>query len=167
MLGLDFIVILKKAHCMFIWTILKFRGKSTPPIWRPEVMWRHVWSREWKRSTDMCVYEHTWARSTDNFNGYLALSNFSNFTTNTHGTPNTRFFHGYNGTDCSTPITRFFTFQFWKTPITHFFLPKFEKKNMKKRVFGVPCVFVVKLEKLDNAKYPLKLSVSYRPRIIL
>ena len=29
---------------------------------------------------------------TDNFNAYLALSNFSNFTTNTHGTPNTRFF---------------------------------------------------------------------------
>ena len=55
----------------------------------------------------------------------------------------------------------FFTFQFWKTPITHFFLPNFEKKNMKKRVFGVPCVFVVKLEKLDNAKYPLKLSVQF------
>ena len=33
---------------------------------------------------------------------------------------------------------------------------------MKKRVFGVPCVFVVKLEKLDNAKYPLKLSVTAR-----
>ena len=33
---------------------------------------------------------------------------------------------------------------------------------MKKRVFGVPCVFVVKLEKLDNAKYPLKLSVLNR-----
>ena len=28
---------------------------------------------------------------TDNFNAYLALSNFSNFTTNTHGTPNTPF----------------------------------------------------------------------------
>ena len=50
MFGLDFMVILKKALCMFIWTILKFHGKSTPPIWRREVMWRHVWSREWKRS---------------------------------------------------------------------------------------------------------------------
>ena len=42
MLGLDFTVILKKALCMFIWTILKFRAKSTPPIWRPEGVWRHV-----------------------------------------------------------------------------------------------------------------------------
>ena len=50
------------------------------------------------------------------------------------------------------PITRFFTFQFWKTPITHFFLPNFEKITMKKRVFGVHHLFVVKLEKLDNAK---------------
>ena len=33
---------------------------------------------------------------------------------------------------------------------------------MKKRVFGVPCGFVVKLEKLDNAKYPLKFSVFSR-----
>ena len=28
MLGLDFTVILKKALCMFIWTILKFRAKK-------------------------------------------------------------------------------------------------------------------------------------------
>ena len=42
--------------------------------------------------------------------------------------------------------------------ITHFFLPNFEKNHVK-RVFGVPCVFVVKLEKLDNNKYPLKLSL--------
>ena len=42
MLGLDFTVILKKALCMFIWTILKFHAKSSPPIWRPEGVWRHV-----------------------------------------------------------------------------------------------------------------------------
>ena len=42
MLGLDFTVFLKKALCMFIWTILKFRAKSSPPIWRPEGVWRHV-----------------------------------------------------------------------------------------------------------------------------
>ena len=33
---------------------------------------------------------------------------------------------------------------------------------MKKRVFGVPCAFVVKLEKLDNNKYPLTFSVWSR-----
>ena len=31
-LGLDFTVILKKALCMFMWTILKFRAKSSPQI---------------------------------------------------------------------------------------------------------------------------------------
>ena len=102
------------------------------------------------------------ASYTDNFNAYLALSNFSNFTTNRWCTPNTRFFMGKMGTDTPitrTPITRFFTFQFWKTPITRFFLPSFEKITMKKRVFGVHHLFVVKLEKLDNAKTPIKISV--------
>ena len=41
-LGVDFTVILKKALCMFIRTILKFGAKSSPPIWRPEGVWRHV-----------------------------------------------------------------------------------------------------------------------------
>ena len=59
------------------------------------------------------------------------------------------------GTD--TPITRFFTFQFWKTPITHFFLPNFEKITMKKRVFGVHHLFVVKLEKIGQRQIDVKI----------
>ena len=95
---------------------------------------------------------------TDNFNGYLALSNFSNFTTNTHGTPNTRFFMG-TMVQIAPHQLHVFYLSILKNANYPFFSSQFWKKNMKKRVFGVPCVFVVKLEKLDNAKYPLKLSV--------
>ena len=55
----------------------------------------------------------------------------------------------------------FLPFNFDKRQLTIFSFPILKKITMKKRVFGVPCVFVVKLEKLDNNKYPLKLSVSW------
>ena len=42
--------------------------------------------------------------------------------------PGTPITHNLMGNDCSTPITRFFP-------------PNFEKKNMKKCVFGVPCIW--------------------------
>ena len=60
---------------------------------------------------------------------------------------------GIMGTDTitRTPITRFLPFNFEKRQLPVFFLPNFEKITMKKRVFGVHHLFVVKLEKLDNA----------------
>ena len=101
---------------------------------------------------------------TENFNGYLVLSNFSNFTTNTHGTPNTHFFMGTMVQIAPHQLHVFLPFNFEKRQLPIFFFPIL-KKNMKKRVLGVPCVFVVKLEKLDNAKYPLKLSVHEQTTI--
>ena len=95
---------------------------------------------------------------TDNFNGDLALSNFSNFTTNTHGTPNTRFFMGTMVQIAPHQLHVFLPI-ILKNANYPFFSSQFWKKYMKKCVFGIPCVFAVKLEKLDNAKYPLKFSV--------
>ena len=86
-----------------------------------------------------------------NFNSYLVLSNFSNFTTNRWCTPNTRFFMGTMGTDGYTNYT-FFYLSILKNANYPFFLPNFEEITMKKRVFGVHHLFVVKLEKLDNTK---------------
>ena len=67
--------------------------------------------------------------NTDNFNGYLALFNFSNFTTKTNGTPNTRFFMGTMVQIAPHQIHVFFLpFNFEKRQLPIFFLPNFEKK---------------------------------------
>ena len=78
--------------------------------------------------------EKTPKSNTDNFNAYLALSNFSNSTTNWR-------FLKFKGK--KTPITRKKNANYpWKKWVIGVFLPlNFEKRQ-----------FVVKLEKLDNAK---------------
>ena len=103
-----------------------------------------------------------WWMHTDNFNAYLALSNFSNFTTNRWCTPNTRFFMViFSKLGRKKRVIG--VFQNWKVKkrvigvrVIGVSVPIIP---MKKRVFGVHHLFVVKLEKLDNAKYALKLSV--------
>ena len=74
-------------------------------------------------------------KNTDIFNAYLALSNFSIFTTNRWCTPNTLFFMSIIGTDTPithTPITRFLPFNFEKCQLPVFFLSNFEKNNHEK-----------------------------------
>ena len=59
---------------------------------------------------------------------------------------------GRMGTDGYTNYTFFYLSILKNANYPFFFLPYFEKITMKKRVFGVHHLFVVKLEKLDNTK---------------
>ena len=97
---------------------------------------------------------------TDNFNGYLALSNFSNFTTNTHGTPNTHFFMGTMVQIAPHQLHVFLPFNFEIHQLHIFFFTILKKKHEKTCIWCTVCI-CCEIRKIGQSQIPVKIISAF------